>query len=113
MPYIDPHTHMISRTTDDYEAMAANGIVAVIEPAFWIGQARTNVGSYGESWGGYVAGTGRPLRFVDEDGTVVDCFQQPHLVYDDLTVLERLRDDTEAEVARMVAWIDEICGEAE
>ncbi len=46
MPYIDPHTHMISRTTDDYEAMAANGIVAVIEPAFWIGQARTNVGSY-------------------------------------------------------------------
>jgi predicted metal-dependent TIM-barrel fold hydrolase len=37
---------MISRTTDDYEAMAAAGIVAVIEPAFWIGQARTNVGSY-------------------------------------------------------------------
>ena len=46
MPYIDPHTHMISRTTDDYEAMAVAGIVAVIEPAFWIGQARTNVGSY-------------------------------------------------------------------
>jgi uncharacterized protein len=46
MPYIDPHAHMISRTTDDYEAMAAAGIVVVIEPAFWIGQARTNVGSY-------------------------------------------------------------------
>ena len=46
MPFIDPHTHMISRTTDDYEAMAGSGIVAVIEPAFWIGQARTNVGSY-------------------------------------------------------------------
>jgi predicted metal-dependent TIM-barrel fold hydrolase len=46
MPYIDPHTHMISRTTDDYEAMAKAGIVAVIEPAFWIGQARTNAGSY-------------------------------------------------------------------
>ncbi|MFA5899258.1 MAG: TatD family hydrolase [Hyphomicrobium sp.] len=44
--YIDPHAHMISRTTDDYEAMARAGIVAVIEPAFWIGQARTNVGSY-------------------------------------------------------------------
>ncbi len=44
--YIDPHTHMISRTTDDYEAMAAAGIVAVIEPAFWIGQPRTFVGSY-------------------------------------------------------------------
>lgn len=46
MPFIDPHAHMISRTTDDYEAMAAAGIVAVIEPAFWIGQARTNAGSY-------------------------------------------------------------------
>lgn len=43
---IDPHTHMISRTTDDYEAMARAGIVAVIEPAFWLGQPRTNVGSY-------------------------------------------------------------------
>jgi uncharacterized protein len=46
MMLIDPHAHMISRTTDDYEAMAASGIVAVIEPAFWIGQPRTNVGSY-------------------------------------------------------------------
>jgi predicted metal-dependent TIM-barrel fold hydrolase len=39
---------MISRTTDDYEAMAKAGIVAVIEPAFWIGQARTNAGSYAD-----------------------------------------------------------------
>ena len=44
--YIDPHAHMISRTTDDYEAMAAAGVVAVIEPAFWVGQPRTYVGSY-------------------------------------------------------------------
>ncbi len=46
MMFIDPHAHMISRTTDDYEAMAASGVVAVIEPAFWIGQPRTYVGSY-------------------------------------------------------------------
>src|SRR5687768_9674418 len=46
MMFIDPHTHMSSRTTDDYEAMAAAGIVALIEPAFWIGQPRTYVGSY-------------------------------------------------------------------
>lgn len=43
---IDPHAHMISRTTDDYEAMAKAGIVAVVEPAFWLGQPRTNVGSF-------------------------------------------------------------------
>ncbi|MFK7890430.1 MAG: TatD family hydrolase [Granulosicoccus sp.] len=46
MMFIDPHAHMISRTTDDYQAMAASGIVAVIEPAFWIGQPRTHVGTY-------------------------------------------------------------------
>ncbi|MDF2780571.1 MAG: tatD, partial [Geminicoccaceae bacterium] len=46
MMFIDPHTHMISRTTDDYEAMAAAGVVALIEPSFWIGQPRTHVGSY-------------------------------------------------------------------
>ncbi len=48
MMLIDPHAHMISRATDDYEAMAAAGIVAVIEPAFWIGQPRTSVGSYAD-----------------------------------------------------------------
>ncbi|OED36496.1 hydrolase TatD [Chromatiales bacterium (ex Bugula neritina AB1)] len=44
--FIDPHAHMISRTTDDYEAMAVSGVVAVIEPAFWVGQPRTHVGTY-------------------------------------------------------------------
>ena len=43
---IDPHAHMISRTTDDYEAMARAGVVAVIEPAFWLGQPRTSAGTY-------------------------------------------------------------------
>ena len=46
MMLIDPHAHMISRTTDDYEAMANAGIVALIEPAFWLGQPRTFVGTY-------------------------------------------------------------------
>jgi len=43
---IDPHTHMSARTTDDYENMKAAGIVAIIEPAFWMGQPRTNAGAY-------------------------------------------------------------------
>lgn len=46
MKLCDPHIHMTSRTTDDYEAMAAAGVVAVIEPAFWLGQPRTQVGSF-------------------------------------------------------------------
>lgn len=46
MMFIDPHVHMTSRTTDDYEAMAAAGIVALIEPSFWLGQPRTQIGSF-------------------------------------------------------------------
>lgn len=45
MKFIDPHVHMISRTTDDYEAMRRAGVVAVIEPAFWLGQPRTDASS--------------------------------------------------------------------
>ncbi len=46
MRILDPHVHMTSRTTDDYEAMAAAGIIAIVEPAFWLGQPRTTVGSF-------------------------------------------------------------------
>jgi uncharacterized protein len=42
----DPHIHMTSRTTDDYQAMAEAGIVAIVEPAFWVGQPRTHVGTF-------------------------------------------------------------------
>ncbi|MHC5001831.1 MAG: TatD family hydrolase [Planctomycetota bacterium] len=42
MTYIDPHIHMVSRTTDDYERMALAGCVAVTEPAFWAGFDRSS-----------------------------------------------------------------------
>jgi predicted metal-dependent TIM-barrel fold hydrolase len=46
MRIFDPHIHMSSRTTDDYAAMAAHGVRALVEPAFWLGQPRTSVGSF-------------------------------------------------------------------
>ena len=46
MQYIDAHIHVTSRSTDDYEAMQRAGVVAIIEPAFWLGQPRTQVGSF-------------------------------------------------------------------
>ena len=46
MRIFDPHIHMSSRTTDDYERMHAAGVRAVVEPAFWLGQPRTSVGSF-------------------------------------------------------------------
>lgn len=46
MKYFDPHIHCSARTTDDYEAMYKAGIRAVTEPAFWLGQPRTQAGSF-------------------------------------------------------------------
>ena len=42
MAYIDPHIHMVSRTTDDYQRMAEAGCVAITEPAFWAGFDRSS-----------------------------------------------------------------------
>jgi predicted metal-dependent TIM-barrel fold hydrolase len=46
MKFFDPHVHMTSRTTDDYQAMADAGVVGLIEPAFWLGQPRTGLSTF-------------------------------------------------------------------
>lgn len=46
MKAIDPHIHMISRTTDDYLNLAVSGIHVVAEPAFWAGYDRSSAGSF-------------------------------------------------------------------
>jgi uncharacterized protein len=43
MRYIEPHAHMVSRVTDDYERMAMAGCQAICEPAFWAGFDRSSV----------------------------------------------------------------------
>jgi hypothetical protein len=46
MTYIEPHGHMVSRTTDDYEKLALAGCVAICEPAFWAGFDRSSVDGF-------------------------------------------------------------------
>ena len=46
MRYIEPHAHMVSRVTDDYERMATAGCEAVCEPAFWAGFDRSSVDGF-------------------------------------------------------------------
>lgn len=46
MYYVDPHIHMVSRTTDDYETLAKMGCVAMSEPAFWAGYDRGSVDGF-------------------------------------------------------------------
>jgi predicted metal-dependent TIM-barrel fold hydrolase len=46
MRYIEPHGHMVSRTTDDYQAMVTAGCQAVCEPAFWAGFDRGSAAGF-------------------------------------------------------------------
>ena len=46
MAIIEPHIHMYSRTTDDYQAMYAAGIRACVEPSFWLGANRRYAGTF-------------------------------------------------------------------
>jgi uncharacterized protein len=43
---IEPHIHMFSRTTEEYQAMYAAGIRACVEPSFWLGSSRRYAGSF-------------------------------------------------------------------
>ncbi len=46
MRIFEPHIHMFSRTTDDYEKLSLAGVKGVLEPSFWMGQPRTNLGAF-------------------------------------------------------------------
>ena len=46
MRYIEPHGHMVSRTTDDYIDMATAGCACVCEPAFWAGFDRSSADGF-------------------------------------------------------------------
>lgn len=46
MTIIEPHIHMLARTTDEYHAMYQAGIRACVEPAFWLGVNRRYAGSF-------------------------------------------------------------------
>jgi hypothetical protein len=46
MKAIDPHIHMVSRTTDDYLKLAISGIHTVSEPAFWAGFDRSSADGF-------------------------------------------------------------------
>ncbi|MGA1863826.1 MAG: TatD family hydrolase [bacterium] len=46
MNIIEPHIHMYSRTTDDYQAMYRAGIRVAVEPSFWLGSDRRYAGTF-------------------------------------------------------------------
>lgn len=66
-----------------------------------------NVVSLRASWLRYLNGSGRPMRFVDLDGSVIDCFQQATQAYDDASVKQLLSADPKGEAAATRTLMEE------
>ena len=58
------------------------------------------------SWGTYMCGAGRPLRFCGLDGTVYDCWQQPVPVLDDASLISRYESEMTAMKSEFDALLD-------
>jgi hypothetical protein len=43
---IEPHIHMLSRTSQEYAAMYEQGIRVTVEPSFWLGSPRRYAGTF-------------------------------------------------------------------
>ncbi|HEX2516128.1 MAG TPA: hypothetical protein VH257_15580 [Chloroflexota bacterium] len=69
-----------------------------------------NVVSLRSSWLQYLNGSGRPMRFVDLDGTVLECFQQATQAYDDASVKQRLSSDPRGEAGATRRLLEEKVG---
>jgi predicted metal-dependent TIM-barrel fold hydrolase len=46
MRIFEPHIHMVSRVTADYEILAQAGVEVMVEPAFWMGEPRRRAGTF-------------------------------------------------------------------
>ncbi|MBI3987397.1 MAG: hypothetical protein HY343_10775 [Lentisphaerae bacterium] len=53
----------------------------------------------------YLCGSGRPLRFFDDQGVQHDCWQQPLITYDDATLKERIANNPGALLAEFVTQV--------
>ncbi|WP_163509544.1 hypothetical protein [Fodinicola acaciae] len=58
-----------------------------------------NTHGMGDVWLNFLHGSSRPMRHVDVDGTMIDVFQQPTQVFDDVTIVDRLGGSPEIEAA--------------
>ena len=53
----------------------------------------------------YMCGAGLPLKFVDEDGTIYDCWQQPMHSFDEETLITRISENPDEVVQEFEAFL--------
>lgn len=61
---------------------------------------------------GYMAGSGRPLRFVDTDGALIDCYQQPTMWTEEVLIHPRFVFSFKWTVERALQEVDRMVREA-
>ncbi|MBA3284369.1 MAG: TatD family hydrolase [Nitrosopumilus sp.] len=102
--FFDPHIHMYSRTTDDYERMSLSGIEVIVQPSFWLGSPRTNVGTFVDYWEHMISyETVRAKEFGIEQFVCIsvnpkESFARP-LAYEATDTMEKMFLDRERVVA--------------
>jgi len=114
---IDPYWHMAeSARRHKAKAEADYGIPARVYRSHcvhWQGYVETarmlaslgyqmdsSIISLLDNWGLYTNGSGRPMRFVDVDGEIIDVFEQSVNFYDDASVQKVLTEEPQTEIAR-------------
>ena len=123
----DPYFHMGAILADDMEAFhrryGRRPRTTQIHSAFWRGHMdliptyhrlgvllAVTVGAFREWFGMYLAGSCRPMKFVEDTGRIHDVFQMPYTLFDDASIQERLTHHAPEEVARAARILDDCVG---
>ena len=56
----------------------------------------------------YMTGSSRPMRFIDQNGEIYDCYQQSNQSYDDVSIKDILTKNPEAEIKKKCEIISTI-----
>ncbi len=59
-----------------------------------------------ETYGKYMCGSSRPMKFVNEHGRIVDVYGQATLIYDDASIQDMLTNEVDTELAKVAKTLD-------
>ncbi len=60
-----------------------------------------------KTYGKYMCGSSRPMKFINQHGRIMDVFAQATLIYDDASVMDMLTKEVDRELEKMAKTLDE------
>jgi len=64
-------------------------------------------GSHLETYGKYMCGSSRPMKFINGFGHIMDIYQQPTVIYDDASITEMLTKEVDTELEKVAKMLDD------